>query len=128
MLLATYAIKIPPLNPLRYPSRKADLATTVLRCLITKTIFDCQLLLLFSEFRERHIDQFGWLCISQIASVLQLDAFTLTREDGAPLNVRAEIGFEEQAVRVVPAHDTDNWQPYRWRVDIYGRVEEFFKI
>ena len=60
--------------------------------------------------------------------MLQLDAFTLTREDGAPLNVRAEIGFEEQAFRVVPAHDTDNWQPYRWRVDIYGRVEEFFEI
>ena len=83
---------------------------------------------MFSEFRERHIDQFAWLYISQIASVLQLDAFTLTREDGAPLNVRAEIGFEEQAFRVVPAHDTDNWQPYRWRVDIYGRVEEFFEI
>jgi len=60
--------------------------------------------------------------------VLELEAFTLTREDGAPLNVRAEIGFEEQAVRVVPAHDTDNWQSYRWRVDIYGRVEEFFEI
>jgi len=60
--------------------------------------------------------------------VLNLDAFTLTREDGTPLNVRAEIGFEEQAVRVVRAHDTDNWQPYRWRVDVYGRVEQFFEI
>lgn len=75
-----------------------------------------------------HYDQFAFLCISQIASVLQLDAFTLTRDDGTPLNVRAEIGFEEQAVRVVRAHDTDNWQPYRWRVDVYGRVEQFFEM
>lgn len=75
-----------------------------------------------------HYDQLAFLCISQIASVLQLDAFTLTREDGTELNVRAEIGFGEQAVRVVRAHDTDNWQPYRWRVDGYGRVEQFFEI
>jgi len=72
-------------------------------------------------------DQFAF-CISQIASVLQLDAFTLTREDGRPLNVREEIGYEEQAVRVVRAHDTDNWQPYQWRVDVYGRVEHHFEI
>lgn len=71
---------------------------------------------------------YAFLCTSQIASVLKLDAFSLTRDDGTLLNVRAEIGSEEQAVRVVRAHDTDNWQSYRWRVDVYGRVEEFFTI
>ncbi|KAJ7391781.1 hypothetical protein OS493_016068 [Desmophyllum pertusum] len=63
-----------------------------------------------------------------IAYVLKLDAFTLTHEDDTPLNVRAEIGSEEQAVRVVSAHDTDNWQRYCWRVDVYGRVQQFFEL
>ena len=56
--------------------------------------------------------------------MLRIDAFTLTREDGSPLDVHAEIGEEEQFVRVVRAHDTDNWQLYRWRVDVHGLVEQ----
>ena len=71
---------------------------------------------------------YAFPCSFQIASVLQLDAFSLTRDDGTLLNARAEIGSEEQAVRVVCAHDADNWQSYRWRVDGYGRVEHFFEI
>ncbi|XP_078376186.1 uncharacterized protein LOC144659591 isoform X2 [Oculina patagonica] len=81
--------------------------------------------------RERPTTTYGSLGEEHhgnIASVLKLDAFSLTRDDGTPLNVRAEIGSEEQAVRVVRAHDIDNWQSYRWRVDVYGRVEQFFEF
>ena len=65
---------------------------------------------------------------SQIASLLAIDAFALTRDDGSPLDVHAEIGREEQGVRVVRAHDTDNWQPYRWRVDVHGLVEQTARV
>lgn len=44
------------------------------------------------------------------------------------MNVRAEIGREEQTLRVVRAQDDDHWQEYRWRVDDRGRVEEFFDL
>ena len=64
----------------------------------------------------------------QIATRLNLNFFSLTREDGAPLNVRAEIGREEQTLRVVRAQDDNHWQEYRWRVDDRGRVEEFFDL
>ena len=64
----------------------------------------------------------------QIASVLGIDAFSLTRDDGTPLNVHAEVGIEEQAVIVVRAHDTDDWQLYHWRVDVYGLVEQSARL
>ncbi|PFX15026.1 Mitogen-activated protein kinase kinase kinase 14 [Stylophora pistillata] len=86
--------------------------------------------LLFT-IRERSTTAYGRLAEDlhgNIASLLNLDSFSLTREDGTPLNVRAEIGPEEQTLRTVRAHDNDPWQECRWRVDDRGRVEEFFDL
>ena len=64
----------------------------------------------------------------QITSVLGIDAFALTQDDASPLDVHGEIGEEEQALRAIRAHDTDDWQPYRWRVDFHGLVEQSIRF
>ncbi|XP_068747571.1 uncharacterized protein [Montipora capricornis] len=78
--------------------------------------------------RERPTTPYGSLgkdLHGNITSVFAIDAFALVRDDDdSPLDVHAEIGVEEQGLRVIRAHDTDNWQPYRWRVDAHGLVEQ----
>ena len=53
-----------------------------------------------------------------------IDAFVLVRDDVSPLDVHAEIGEQETALRVFRAYDTDYWQPFRWRVNTHGIVEQ----
>lgn len=54
-----------------------------------------------------------------------IEAFVLVQADGVtPLDVHAEIGEHEQGLRVFRAHDGDNWQRFRWRVNLLGLVEQ----
>lgn len=58
-----------------------------------------------------------------------IEAFVLVQDDGVtPLDVHAEIGEHEQALRVFRAHDTDDWQPFRWRVNLLGLVEQSLPV
>ena len=79
---------------------------------------------MISSLKIQHPLKFALFYTLQIASLLRIDSFSLTRDDGSPLDVHAEIGGEEQTLTVIRAHDTDNWQPCGWRVDVHGLVEQ----
>ena len=50
-----------------------------------------------------------------------LENFTLVQSSGALLDPSAELGSQEQWLRVLPAAEADNWRA--WRVDQHGVIE-----
>ncbi|XP_044178906.1 probable serine/threonine-protein kinase mps1 isoform X4 [Acropora millepora] len=84
------------------------------------------------SIRERPTTTYGTLgrdLHGNITNVFGIEAFVLVQDDGVtPLDVHAEIGEHEQALRVFRAHDTDDWQPFRWRVNLLGLVEQSLPV